>query len=524
MAPLLLPGYDVVGAVGDVPGAWRARRQADGRTVLLRVPNDAVPPDGVDRLVDLRRGLARVGALSADSLLPLHTVITTDEGPVVVYDYPAGGPLRSLLVARGRLTVGEVVTLGSGLADALAQVHQAGLSHGGLSEESVYLGLDGTPLLADVGLGGGRPEQDLPALVVLCRRALGDVRRAGPGPAAGVLAVLAATEKRSGIDAAGFGSALRAAAPAVPIRLTSAVPPAGEAPARPTLDGVPGDSGEVEDADVAADHPRAADAPDVGPPGSRRLLRNGLPSSGAASRRTRFRREDRAQRGRAPARRSNRATVLSAIAVVLALLAAVGLGVQWARVSGSHPSAALPPRPGPAAATPARTATRSPSPNIAARSPSSPVTGPTTSASTRRSISRPPTPSATPVPGVSWLAVVQKLDERRAAAFAAADAAALVAVDAPSSPALRVDQQAAAELRRRGAHARGLRWEVVRVAVDSTGPPGVVLRVTDRMSAHELVGSDGTVLASRPARAQTEWRVTLLPAAGGWRFSQTAAV
>lgn len=478
MAALEVPGYDVDGVIDGAPQAWRARRRADGRTVLLRVLPSAVAAEGHDQL---RRTLARIGSLASESLLPLHTVMTTDTDLIVVYDYPAGGSLVTLLAARQRLTVGEVVSLGLGAAGALAEIHEAGLSHGDLSESSIYLRLDGLPMLTDVGLVAGQPADDVRALAGMCRRALGGGRRLAIGPAAGLAGELSAAEKRPDLEAADLASLLRSAAPPVPIRLGSAAPP-------PAVE--PGDEPAAE-----RDGPAGGTSAGPGsgvfdpPPATSTSLRGRVTGPAPASRRTWL----GSVRPRSlPIRR----TVITTLAAVSLLLLAVVLGLQWAKV-GSSPAVKALPAP----------------PTVAVRS---------THPAAPRSSSRTPPPTMAAVP--SWRAVLAGLDRRRAAAFAAQDPAALAAVDAPSSAALRTDRQTASELRRRGASPRGLRWDIVDLAVDSAGPPGVVLRVTDRMPAHELIGANGAVLASRPARADRAWRVTLLPGPGGWRFAEIAAV
>ena len=52
----------------------------------------------------------------------MQTVITTADALVLVHDYPAGGTLVGLLAERGRLSAGEVVTLGTSVAGALEAV------------------------------------------------------------------------------------------------------------------------------------------------------------------------------------------------------------------------------------------------------------------------------------------------------------------------------------------------------------------------------------------------------------------
>ena len=88
MGPMEIPGYDVDGAAEVGPQTWRARRRADGRTVLL---HGVSPVAEAERLDEVRRVLARVGGLAAPSLLPLQTVVTTEAGLALVVAYLAEG-------------------------------------------------------------------------------------------------------------------------------------------------------------------------------------------------------------------------------------------------------------------------------------------------------------------------------------------------------------------------------------------------------------------------------------------------
>jgi serine/threonine protein kinase len=120
-----IPGYVAdeligFGAVGEV---WRGRDLVSGEVVALkrlRVPDD----DGHARL---RREAALLAALDHPHLLRLRDTVRTDDRWVLVLDYAAGSSLASLLLDRGRLRPGEVVTALSPLAAALGRVVAGGL-------------------------------------------------------------------------------------------------------------------------------------------------------------------------------------------------------------------------------------------------------------------------------------------------------------------------------------------------------------------------------------------------------------
>ena len=67
-------------------------------------------------------------------------------------DYAPGGSLRQLVGARGRLSVGETVTVLTPIAQVLAYLHGRGFTHGDVSPGNVLFTAHGKPLLADLGV------------------------------------------------------------------------------------------------------------------------------------------------------------------------------------------------------------------------------------------------------------------------------------------------------------------------------------------------------------------------------------
>ncbi len=151
----VVPGYTLVhrvgaGASGEV---WRARRQADDLLVALKI----VPArDG-----DLGQALREAAVLSRvrhPHLLHLYDVLPLpdpDGRPAslgLAVQFAAGGSLAQVLEARRLLTAGELVTLVSPVAGALADLHRVGVVHGDVSAGNVVFLSDGMPMLADLGV------------------------------------------------------------------------------------------------------------------------------------------------------------------------------------------------------------------------------------------------------------------------------------------------------------------------------------------------------------------------------------
>ena len=151
----VVPGYRLVhrvgaGASGEV---WRARRQADDLIVALKLV-----PARDDDLGQALREAAVLSRVRHPHLLHLYDVLPLprpDGRPAALglaVQFAAGGSLAQVLVARRLLTAGELVTLVSPIAGALADLHRVGVVHGDVSPGNVLFLSDGMPMLADLGV------------------------------------------------------------------------------------------------------------------------------------------------------------------------------------------------------------------------------------------------------------------------------------------------------------------------------------------------------------------------------------
>lgn len=145
-------GYVIEGLLGagSTGELWLAREQASGQQVALK----RFRPRDEETQREARRMVNTLAQLSHPNLLPVREMVSLGEYFVIILDYPEGGTLDQLLSIRGTLHPGEMVTIASGIADALATVHQIGLVHGDVNPESVVFAADGRPLLTDVGVMG----------------------------------------------------------------------------------------------------------------------------------------------------------------------------------------------------------------------------------------------------------------------------------------------------------------------------------------------------------------------------------
>lgn len=245
-----VPGFDVLDLIGFGTNGevWRARDRRTGSLVVLRrlAGGDAAAVTAVKAQATIVR------SLPTPHLIRLRSTTRAGRDDVLVMDHAAGGSLAALLLRRGRLEPGEVVTAVAPIAEALGQAHGHDLVHGRLRAASVLLDANGRPLLDGLGLAALHdPEDGLdptgglgPAADVWALGALAHLLLTGEEPGTTVLDMLApraprplvrTIESALGFDpttrpsAADLAAALLAACPPLPIEGLAPVPE----PARP---------------------------------------------------------------------------------------------------------------------------------------------------------------------------------------------------------------------------------------------------------------------------------------------------
>jgi hypothetical protein len=508
-----LAGYDVeelvgFGGSGEV---WRARDSSTGEVVALkRLRGDVVSAISTQQL---QREAALLATVRHDHIVALRSVVATSDGVVLVLDYAEGGSLAAVLGVRGRLSAGEVVTIGAPLAQALSDIHARGLTHGDVTPGNIVFDGSGKPLLADLGVANligehespaGRtpgyadpalvstdspgPASDVHGLATVCFSALAGVAPysesdstvaqplgpLAPGVPAALVAVIEAgldPDPASRPDAAAFGRAVFASCSPVAVRLVRASQPVGGTPAALTQ-AVPG-------------RVRAAESsPDTESPSVSR------PRRGGPVGRHRWSAGRRVLIGR-----------VVAAACVLALLgAAVAIGVAWGWADPGHR----------ASATTAVTSPADPASTLAV--------GSATSSAPDPSLATASPPALSPSP--DWAAVVGALDASRDSAFADADANELDTIYVPGSPALAADRVTLGRLVGAGQRVRGLQFLLESVRVVSQSPGDVTLTVADTMAAYEVVDAGG-VATQISGRGVRNWTVVLSaePVGSRWRIA-----
>ncbi|MEV8132087.1 protein kinase [Pseudarthrobacter oxydans] len=156
-----VPGF----AVGRMLGrggcatVWLARENRTGRDFALKCfhPGTAGPAGGEPLTEDaVRREVRILSVLDHPHLVKAHDAVRfpgqPEGGTALVMDYAPGGSLAGLMASRGKLSVGETVTVLTPIAQALGYLHSKGFTHADVSPGNVLFTGQGKPLLSDVGI------------------------------------------------------------------------------------------------------------------------------------------------------------------------------------------------------------------------------------------------------------------------------------------------------------------------------------------------------------------------------------
>jgi hypothetical protein len=475
------------------PRVWLAEPFAGGEPVALITedPDDPEQPDGAEEPADgpagdpaarLRREWALSGSLRPPHLAAVHDLIETPEGAVLVTAWAERGSVADLLRRVGRLSAGQTVTVLAGVCAALTACHERGLVHGDVTPDTVLVDGDGRPMLARIGRSTATADQGYaPSAEPRC--ASPDVARGRAATAVddvfslGAVAMQCLTGRpawpaqdlRDVVVQSEFGQWPRIPENAASDRELGALVDTmldAEPALRPTVrevlarlaDCAPPEPLPDADGKPPPDGPEggrhAGPAPDQAPPQAPPGQRRQRPDSG-------------------PSTPLWSRIVVPALSLVGLVAAAIAVGVWWAGTD--RPTAAALP------ATPASDTT-----------------------------------SAAAV-AIDWPAVIQGLDARRAAAFAAGDPELLRQVYTVTAPGLVEDATRIRALDQGGLRVDGLRHELA--AVELIEPADVTtstisLRVTDALPAAPLRDAAGSVVGAT-VPVETATRVLKLEAVAG---------
>ncbi|MBT2512106.1 serine/threonine-protein kinase [Arthrobacter sp. ISL-30] len=156
-----IPGFTTIRELGRGASAvvWLANRDIDGGLYAIKCLETAKPGEAdVDPATSedrVRREVRILSAMAHQHLVRIHDVLAfgPDEQHIgLVMDYAPGGSVGEVVASRGRLGVGETVTVLTPIAQCLAYLHHNGLVHGDVSPGNLLFTEHGKPLLTDLGL------------------------------------------------------------------------------------------------------------------------------------------------------------------------------------------------------------------------------------------------------------------------------------------------------------------------------------------------------------------------------------
>jgi serine/threonine protein kinase len=142
------------GALGEV---FRARDTVHGRTVLIKRVPAALAADE-ERLIQLRDTAMALAAVSHPGVAVVYECGDDDGQTFLAQEFVPGQPLAAVIAGRP-LNVVHAVDMAIRMADALAALHAAGLTHGDIRPDNIVVTPKGHVKLLDAGLaaftGGG---------------------------------------------------------------------------------------------------------------------------------------------------------------------------------------------------------------------------------------------------------------------------------------------------------------------------------------------------------------------------------
>ena len=522
-----IPGYDVGRLLGRGGSAdvWLVRERRTGQEYALKCfradVSGARSSPGITG-EELRRELRILSVLDHQHLVKAYGAVkgtVPGGGAALTMDYAAGGSLAQLVSSRGRISVGETVTVLTPVAQALAYLHAKGFTHSDVSPGNVLFTGQGKPMLSDLGIArmlgdpgcagaagtggfvdpspvdavraGLQPERDVYSVAALGWYCLtGDA----PGPTAdrpplsllvpGVPKDLAAAleaglndERRLRPDALALATAVYRSAEPQPVDLSGAVHPS-VLPELLTRRHVPAASrGSGLRGKVQGLRRRAV--------ASRWSARPGAATSAAAPARGKHAEHLSGGRVLRLLRRSVLPLVAAAAAVLWWLSASAGHGT-WPGSSAHGPV--------PQAASPAATGggDRPAGPLDAAREQAG---------------------AADPAIAAQGLAAVRDY------AFDSGGMELLADVNAPGSAAAAADQRISSQVAA-GRRLAGFSTTLSGVAVED-GATGVyaVVRAVSTTSGYRVLDPDDNVVATGPASGPQPLRLVLVSVDGRWRVS-----
>ena len=160
-----LPGFTVGRELGRGGSStvWLVTEERTGRDFALKCLLAGGPQDGQSTDVSgeeaIRREVRILSVLDHQHLIKAHDAVRFEDssagpggGLGLLVDYAPGGSLEQLVTSRGKLSIGETVTVLTPIAQVLGYLHDKGFTHSDVSPGNVLFTGHGKPMLSDVGI------------------------------------------------------------------------------------------------------------------------------------------------------------------------------------------------------------------------------------------------------------------------------------------------------------------------------------------------------------------------------------
>jgi serine/threonine protein kinase len=145
--------YEIFGEIGrgGMAMVYKAVHKGLGRTVALKVLPQQLAYDN-ELLERFHREARSLASLKHPSIVPVYDEGFENGVHYFAMEYMEGNNLYSLVGAKGRLSVTEVLPIITQIAGALDYIHAHGLVHRDVKSSNIFINGDGIPVLMDFGV------------------------------------------------------------------------------------------------------------------------------------------------------------------------------------------------------------------------------------------------------------------------------------------------------------------------------------------------------------------------------------